>query len=97
MKQHEHPLQWVLNDDLNTVYANQIYITVSGAEFYLIFGEVQPGPPETQDGQPLTIKPVARIAVSLQAMPAILQALERSAKEASALFQQEPPKGKGKP
>lgn len=63
-------LQWPQRDDLPTIYANQLFISHAGAEFYLLFGEAVPpviwdpaSVPET-----IEVKPVARLAISPTAM-----------------------------
>jgi hypothetical protein len=62
-------LIWKNLSDLNTIYANQLLISHSGGEFYLIFGEFLAAeidvenPPNTA-----IIKPVAKIAISPRAM-----------------------------
>ena len=63
-------LVWDEAANVPTVYANQLYITHAGNEFYLVFGEMTPvyridmaNPPEQ-----LEIKPVARIAVTPENM-----------------------------
>ena len=62
--------RWGKSDQVTTIYANQLYITHSGAEFYLVFGEATP-PTEALDGREpkfVEIRPVARIAASPQVM-----------------------------
>ena len=65
------PIRWGKSDQLETVYANNLFITNAGSEFYLVFGEVAP-PTESAGGQPppkfVEVKPVVRIAISPQAM-----------------------------
>jgi tripartite-type tricarboxylate transporter receptor subunit TctC len=63
--------RWGKSDELATTYANQLYISHSGAEFYLVFGEATP-PTESINKQSspkyVEIRPVARIAVSPEVM-----------------------------
>src|SRR3972149_5297580 len=64
------PVQWGIPDSLPTVYANQLIITHAGSEFYLIFGELVP-PTILGEGnlpEKVDIKPVAKVAVSPEAM-----------------------------
>ncbi len=59
-------LKWGEANQIPTIYANHLYITHSGGEFYLVFGELaaiinidKENPPES-----LEIKPVAKIAIT---------------------------------
>jgi hypothetical protein len=58
------PLEWGETTEIPTLYANHLYITHSGGEFYLVFGELAPvnidqeNPPDT-----LVIKPLVKIAL----------------------------------
>jgi hypothetical protein len=60
-------LEWGSAEDIPTVYANHLHISHPGGnEFYLVFGELGPQVGLDRDNPPesLTIKPVAKIAVS---------------------------------
>jgi hypothetical protein len=65
-----------------TIYANQLLITHAGPEFFLVFGVVTPvlvGPDEELDVAelgPLTVTPVAKIAVSPDTMAAMAEAIQ---------------------
>jgi hypothetical protein len=63
-------LQWGDASQISTVYANQLYITHSGGEFYLVFGELAPITNMDKDNLPeyLEIKPVAKIAITPENM-----------------------------
>lgn len=54
---------WDEKTELPTLHANNVIIVNNGAEFYILFGEVEPGvPPKFKKSQ--TVTPVARIALS---------------------------------
>jgi hypothetical protein len=69
-------LEWAEATELTTIYANHLYITHSGGEFYLVFGELAPldidkdNPPDV-----MQIKPVAKIVVSPDKMLSIADAI----------------------
>ncbi|MBI1800610.1 MAG: hypothetical protein HYR71_03155 [Chloroflexi bacterium] len=64
------PVHWGAVDHLPTLYANQLFITNAGQEVYLVFGEITPPVVVNPADLPkqLEIKPVAKIAVSREAM-----------------------------
>lgn len=73
-------LQWPEKVDLPTIHANHLSISHAGREFFLLFGEVIPGRPESTPEwlrklESVEIKPVAKIAISSEAMPAIVKAV----------------------
>lgn len=76
------PLQWPENVDLPTIYANRLLISHAGREFFLIFGEAtppvwtEPAPERLRKLESIDIKPVAKIAISPEAMPAIVKAIQ---------------------
>ena len=63
-------LVWGNPDSIQTIYANNLYVTHAGSEFYLVFGELQPLLQIDKDKFPsqLEIKPVAKIAISQENM-----------------------------
>lgn len=63
-------LVWGSPADIPTVYANNLYITHAGNEFYLVFGEMSPITQLDASNLPdhLEIKPVAKIAVTQENM-----------------------------
>jgi hypothetical protein len=67
-----------------TIYANQLLITHAGPEFFLVFGVVTPvlvGPDEQLDVTelgPLTVTPVAKIAVSPETMATMAEAIQNN-------------------
>lgn len=77
-------LEWPETIDLPTVYANQLFISHAGREFFLIFGEVTPPvltkitPERLQELKSIEIKPVAKIAISAEAMPEIAKVIEEN-------------------
>lgn len=71
------PTRWGTTGDLPTLYANQLYVSRSGPEYYLIFGELEPPILIGDEDAPevLYTKPVAKIAVSPEAMLRFAQAI----------------------
>ena len=71
------PVEWSTADHLPTVYANHLLISHAGPEFYLIFGELVPPAVLKEDQLPdkVDIKPVAKIAVSPDAMLRFAEAI----------------------
>lgn len=61
-------------DDIPTIYANNLFITHGGGDFYLVFGEVTPPVvvSATQEAKErigaIEVRPVAKIAVAPDAM-----------------------------
>ena len=78
------PLRWPEKVDLPTIYANNLFISHAGQEFFLIFGEVTPPvwteatPEQLRKLKSIEIKPVAKIAISPEAMPAIAKAIQEN-------------------
>lgn len=72
------PVEWDPSDKAPIIYANQVMISHMGPEFFLTFGVV--APPPTTDSLPdsLRIHPQVRIAVSRDAMPAMVSAMQES-------------------
>ena len=76
-------LAWGNPADVLTVYANNLYITHAGNEFYLVFGETPPIAELDASRLPehLEIKPVAKIAVTQENMVKFADAIaENTAK-----------------
>lgn len=69
------PLEWSDDDDVPTVYANQVLVSHGGPEFFVVFGVVHPpaNPNELPDA--LKIKPQVRVVISRDAMPSVVKAL----------------------
>lgn len=63
-------LVWGSPANIPTIYANNLYITHAGNEFYLVFGEMSPITQLDANNLPdhLEIKPVAKIAVTQENM-----------------------------
>ena len=68
-------LEWDEGQDVPIVYANQLQVSHGGPEFFLVFGVIVPPANPTDLPDVLKINPQARIAISRDAMPAIVQAL----------------------
>ncbi|MEA1905229.1 MAG: hypothetical protein U9M97_05080 [Candidatus Hadarchaeota archaeon] len=77
-------LRWPEEVDLPTIYANHLFISHAGPEFFLIFGEVAPPlwteatPERLRELESIEIKPVVKIAISPEAMPAIAKAIREN-------------------
>jgi hypothetical protein len=69
------PVEWEERDDVPLIYANQVMVSHGGPEFFIVLGVVVP--PNNPDRVPESyrIQPQVRIAISREAMPAIVQAL----------------------
>ena len=59
-------LKWGAMEIAPTFYANQLLITHTGGEFYLVFGELSPLAVLDKDNPPshLDIKPIVKIAIT---------------------------------
>lgn len=71
-------LRWQDTAGLPTLYANQVYITHAGTEFYVVFGEVQL--PVLVNVRPedigeLEVKPVAKLVFTPEAIIPIVEAM----------------------
>lgn len=68
-------MEWADDDDVPVLYANQLLISHSGPEFFLVFGLLVP--PLSQEHLPdvLAIRPQVRVIISRDVMPTIVQAL----------------------
>src|SRR5437868_13414651 len=65
------PTHWLPLDDAPTAYANQLYVTFTGREFYLVFGELLiPLLTGNKESMPssLQIRPVLKIAITPDSM-----------------------------
>jgi hypothetical protein len=72
-------LKWGSDEDLPTIYANNLFISHAGQEFYIVFGEAaltivdKENPPDT-----LEIKPVVKLAISPQNMLTFLEVIKNN-------------------
>ena len=77
------PIRWGSADDIPTLYANQLFVSHAGPEFFLIFGNITApllvGEVE-KDSLPefLQVKPVARIAVTREQMLEFAKAIHQN-------------------
>lgn len=55
-------------ETLPTNYANTLYISHAGGEFILVFGETIVPYPMTKDMDTLNVRPVVRLAISVEGM-----------------------------
>lgn len=71
-------LQWKLDDDVPTVYANQLLMSNAGSEFYLIFGEVIPIGVKDPFNIPskLYVHPRIRVAISREIMGQFVKVID---------------------
>ncbi len=81
------PVEWPDTVDLPAVYANQLHIQHTGNEFFLTFGELQPpivvGSEEERQEKlgaipAITVRPVAKIAISPPAMMAMADVIREN-------------------
>ncbi len=74
-------LTWQDASDLPTIYANQMYVTHAGPEFYVVFGEVELPtltnltPDELADMGAIEVKPVAKLVFTPDGIVPIAKAL----------------------
>jgi len=74
------PLRWESTEVAATIYANQMFITHAGNEFYLVFGEVDPIFGIDKDALPdhITVHPRVKIAVTPQDMMEFARVIEEN-------------------
>ena len=62
----EIPIKWDDIENVPTIYANEMIISHTGGEFYLIFGEMQPPIGYDKDNLPESIKvnPIVKVAIT---------------------------------
>jgi hypothetical protein len=72
------PLRWGDASTIPTIYANHLFLTHAGGEFYLVFGELAPVTHIDKDSPPdcLEIKPVVKIAITSENMLGIAEAIQ---------------------
>ena len=61
------PIRWKSSEQAPTIYANQLFMSHAGNEFYLVFGELAPITRTSEEEDLpayLEIKPVIKIAIS---------------------------------
>jgi hypothetical protein len=75
------PIRWGDNEDLVTVYSNNLLITHAGREFYFLFGELVP-PNARLIPKPkyAFVKPIVRVAVTPETMLSIADAIQKNVK-----------------
>jgi len=69
------PLEWDETAEMPTVYANQVLVSHTGPEFFIVFGFVAPPLNTGELPDVVKIHPQVRVVVAREAMPAIVQAL----------------------
>ncbi|MCC7353272.1 MAG: DUF3467 domain-containing protein [Anaerolineae bacterium] len=75
-----------------TIYANHLFITHTGSEFYLVFGEAVPftpanlSPEKLETLKSVSIKVVAKIAVSPPAMLAMASVIQANVEKFKTRF-----------
>ena len=93
-KQRAIQSKWETGEDVPVEYANQVFVSHAGGEFYLVFGQLvsphvstpEPDAKELPDFIP--IKPVARLAIAPAAMVRILQALQSNVERFAQTLEQ---------
>lgn len=82
------PIEWDDAEGVPIVYANQVLVSHGGPEFFVVFGVVLPPTNPDQLPDSYRIQPQVRVAISREAMPAIVHALsENLARYQAALAQ----------
>jgi len=78
-------VRWGDSEELPTLYANHLFISHTGPQFYLVFGELGPhsefmdiGPEELPPY--VEIEPVAKIAVAHEVMLSIRDTIDNNVK-----------------
>jgi len=80
-------LRWQDHSQLPTLYANQVYMTHAGNEFYVIFGEVQlpvlvnVTPEELEKTQEIQVKPVAKLVFTPETIIPIVDAMAENVRK----------------
>lgn len=71
-------LRWDPGADVNTTYANQLFLSHAGNQFYLVFGEARVPAYFREDDAPeeVPVSVVARIAVTPDAMLEFRRAID---------------------
>jgi hypothetical protein len=72
------PVEWADGEGLDVLYANQLVISHGGPEFFMVFGVLEPPPVGTDVPDKMIIRPVAKIAVSREAMPGFVHAMHEN-------------------
>lgn len=80
VKEFRIRLKWGSSEAIDTIYANHLFVTHAGGEFYLVFGELEPVFEIDRDNPPeyLEITPVAKIAVAPESMVKFAEAIEEN-------------------
>jgi hypothetical protein len=83
-------VKWGSAEHLPTIYANQLYVTHAGREFYVIFGELaalmfdKDNPPEQ-----LEITPVVKLAIAPRNLEGFIRALQDNFEKYQAKLESE--------
>lgn len=74
------PLVWGDFEDIPTIYANEMFISHAGSEFFIVLGEVAPISNLNKETPPehIEIKPVAKIAITPKNMLRFAKAIEEN-------------------
>jgi len=72
------PLRWEEPDDVKTTYANQVYVTHAGPEFYLVFGEMRLPHAVEKPPEEIPVKVVSRVALTPEIMEQLLAIVEEN-------------------
>jgi len=74
------PVHWEATASAPTIYANQMFITHAGNEFYLVFGEIEPIFQLDKDNLPdhFSIRPRVKIAITPKDMIEFARIIEEN-------------------
>ncbi len=72
------PVEWAEDNSVPIVYANQVLISHGGPEFFMVFGVLLPPANPAELPDVVKIKPLVRIVVARDAMPAFVHAMSEN-------------------
>ena len=72
------PIRWASAEALSTVYANELFMTHAGREFYLVFGELAPEYEPGKMPETAWIRSRVGIAVSPENMLRFAEAIQQN-------------------
>lgn len=75
--------------DVPTQYANALWITHAGPEFFLVFGEFTPPPVGVEPPDAIEIRPIVKIAVTPDAMLSMAEAIRENVQKYQEKLRQE--------
>jgi hypothetical protein len=89
------PVEWAEDGDTPMMYANQVMVSYSGPEFFVVFGVLVPPANPNDLPDVMTIKPQVRVAIAREAMPVIVKALNENLARYQAAMSRRAGSGEG--